>query len=73
MKKIMAAALAVAFATPALAGEFQVVLDATTKKCTIVDKKDVSPQMTLVGDRKIFKDRQEAEVGMKSIKDCKSN
>ena len=72
MKKIVAVVLAVGFATPALAGEFQVVLDATGR-CTVVDKKDVSPQMTLVGNRKVFQNRKRAEDGMKSIRECKSN
>ena len=73
MKKLIAAALVVAFATPALAAEFYVVQDVKTKKCTIVDKKPVATETTIVGDGKVFTTREEATTGMKSIKVCTSN
>ena len=73
MKKLVAAALAVAFVTPALAAEFYVVQDAKTKKCTIVDKKPVTQETVVVGDGKVFTTRTEAETGMKSIKVCTSS
>ena len=78
MKKflISAAAVAVAFAaTPAFTqttSEFYVVRDATTKKCTIVDKKPTTTTTTVVGDG-VFKTKTEAETGMKSIKVCTEN
>jgi hypothetical protein len=52
--------------------EFYVVRDATTKKCTIVDKKPTSTTTTVV-DNGVFKTRTEAETGMKSIKVCTEN
>ncbi len=74
MKKLLGAALAVAFVTPALAAEFYVVQDVKTKKCTIVDKKPATTtETTIVGDGKVFTTRAEAETGMKSIKVCTSN
>ena len=55
MKKILGAALILAFVTPALAAdEFWVVQDVKTKKCTIVDKKPMTTEVTVVGDGKVF-------------------
>jgi hypothetical protein len=74
MKKILGAALILAFVTPALAAdEFWVVQDVKTKKCTIVDKKPTTTEMTVVGDGKVFKTRTEAETGMKTVKVCTTN
>jgi len=74
MKKILGAALILAFVTPALAAdEFWVVQDVKTKKCTIVDKKPMTTEMTVVGDGKVFKTRTEAETGMKTVKVCTTN
>jgi hypothetical protein len=74
MKKILGAALIVAFVTPALAAdEFWVVQDVKTKKCTIVDKKPMTTETIVVGDGKVFKTRTEAETGMKSVKICTTN
>jgi hypothetical protein len=50
-------------------GEFYVVQDAATKKCTIVDKKPTTTTMVQVGPA-AFKTRTEAESGMKSIQVC---
>jgi hypothetical protein len=73
MKKVLAAALIVAFATPALAAdEFYVVQDVKTKKCTIVDKKPTTTETTVVGNG-VYKTRVEAETGMKSVKVCTTN
>jgi len=74
MKKILGAALILAFVTPALAAdEFWVVQDVKTKKCTIVDKKPMTTEVTVVGDGKVFKTRTEAETGMKAVKVCTTN
>jgi hypothetical protein len=73
MKKLLGAALAVAFVTPALAAEFYVVQDVKTKKCTIVDKKPVTQETVVVGDGKVFASRTEAETGMKTIEVCTTN
>jgi hypothetical protein len=73
---IFAAAVATAFAVPAFAQsttvtEYYVVQDASTKKCTIVDKKPTTTTMVQVGPM-AFKTRAEAETGMKTIKVCES-
>jgi hypothetical protein len=77
---LLAGAFAVALTGSAFAqgtmstttSEFYVVQDASTKKCTIVDKKPTSSTTVVVGDG-VFKTRTEAETGMKSIKVCSSN
>ena len=58
-----------AFAQTTVSSEFYVVRDASTKKCTIVDKKPTTTTTTIV-DNGTFKTRTEAETGMKSIKVC---
>jgi hypothetical protein len=75
MKKLLLSTAVVAFtATSAFAQatEFYVVRDATTKKCTIVDKKPTTTTTTIV-DNGTFKTRTEAETGMKTIKVCSEN
>jgi hypothetical protein len=71
----LAAALATALAVPAFAQstmtEYYVVQDASTKKCTIVDKKPTTTTTVQVGPM-AFKSRTEAETGMKTIKVCES-
>ena len=61
-KLVMIGAVAVAATVggSAVAAEFYVVRDASTKKCTIVDNGT-------------FKTRTEAETGMKTMKVCTSN
>jgi len=59
-------------AETAIAAEFYVVRDATTKKCTIVDTKPTTTTTTVV-DNGTFKTRTEAETGMKTMKVCTSN
>jgi hypothetical protein len=67
---VVGAALVLAFAAPALADEYYVVRDTTTKKCTIVDKRPTSTTtITQVGPL-AFKTRTEAEEGMKKEKIC---
>lgn len=71
---LIASALAVAFAAPAFAQtatstEFYVVQDASTKKCTIVDKKPTTTTTVVVGNG-VYKTRTEAEAGMKTVKVC---
>ncbi len=51
--------------------EYYVVQDATTKRCTIVDKKPSTTTMVQVGPA-MFKTRTEAETGMKTIKVCET-
>jgi hypothetical protein len=73
-KFLMIGALAFAasaVAGPALAAEFYVVRDATTKKCTVVDTKPTTTTTTIV-DNGVFKTKTEAETSMKTMKVCTS-
>jgi hypothetical protein len=69
MKKLLGAAVLVAFITPAHA-DFYVVQDVKTKKCTIVDQKPTTTETTVVGNGTVYKTREEATTGMKSVKVC---
>jgi hypothetical protein len=60
-----------AFAQTTVSTEYYVVRDATTKKCTIVDKKPTTT--TTIVDNGVFKTRTEAETGMKAMKVCTEN
>jgi Flp pilus assembly protein TadB len=68
----MAAAVVVAFATPALAAEFYVVQDSSTKRCQIVEQKPTGSTTVVVGDGKVFSSRTEAQTALSSIEVCKS-
>jgi hypothetical protein len=61
--------LLTAIVTPALADEYYVVRDTTTKKCTIVEKRPTSSTVVMVGPL-AFKTRTEAEGAMKTEKVC---
>jgi hypothetical protein len=72
----VAAAMVAAISIPAFAQsttttEYYVVQDATTKRCTIVDKKPTTTNVVQVGPV-AFKSRAEAETGMKTIKVCET-
>ena len=74
-KTLLIGALAFAASTiaqTAMAAEFYVVRDATTKKCTVVDTKPTTSTVTVV-DNGTFKTKTEAETGMKTMKVCTSN
>ena len=73
MKKLLVAATLLAFATPALAQEFYVVQDTTTKKCTITEQKPTVTTQTIVTPAgTVYKTRAEAETGMKTVKVCET-
>jgi hypothetical protein len=72
MKLLVAAVGFAALATPALAAEFYIVQDSTTKRCTIVEQKPTSQTTVVVGDGKTYTTRQEAEGAMKTVKVCES-
>jgi hypothetical protein len=77
MKKLLISTAVAAFAVTsafaqATVSEYYVVRDATTKKCTIVDKRPTTTTTTVV-DNGTFKTRTEAETGMKSMKVCTEN
>jgi hypothetical protein len=61
-----------AVAETAVAAEFYVVRDATTKKCTVVDTKPTTTTTTIV-DNGVFKTKTEAETSMKTMKVCTTN
>jgi hypothetical protein len=73
MKKFLIVGAVSAFAVTSVyaqtATEYYVVRDASTKKCTVVDKKPTATTTTVV-DNGTFKTKTEAETGMKSIKVC---
>ena len=73
MKKLLLTGAVVAFTVTSAfaqtATEFYVVRDASTKKCTIVDKKPTTTTTTVV-DNGVFKTRTEAETSMKTMKVC---
>ena len=53
------------------ATSYYIVQDVKTKKCTIVDKKPVASEATVVGpDGVVYKTRTEAENAMKTVKVC---
>ena len=53
------------------AASFYIVQDVKTKKCTIVDKKPVASEATVVGpDGVVYKTHTEAENAMKTVKVC---
>lgn len=62
-------AAALLTAQTAMAAEFYVVRDATTKKCTVVDAKPTTTTTTIV-DNGTYKTKTEAEAGMKTTKVC---
>ena len=74
---VTSTAVVAALTLPALgalaqgATSFYIVQDVKTKKCTIVDKKPVASEATVVGpDGAVYKTRTEAETAMKTVKVC---
>ena len=74
MNKLFGALLVITFIAPAIAqaDEFYIVRDATTKKCTVVNKKPTVKTTTVVGDGTVYKTKTEAEGAMKTVKVCES-
>jgi hypothetical protein len=73
VKLVAAAVLVASFAVPAFAaGEFYVVQDAKTKKCTVVDKKPTEASTVVSPAGAVYKTKAEAEAGMKTVKVCSS-
>ena len=73
IRTVLAGAIALGFALPAFAqvDSFYVVQDVKTKKCTIVDKKPMATEYTVIGgDGVMYKTRVEAENAMKTVKVC---
>jgi hypothetical protein len=67
---ILAGAMLITAAAPALAADFWVV-QGPDRHCQIVDKRPVTKEMTVVNpDGTTYTTRTEAETGMKTIKVC---
>jgi hypothetical protein len=68
---IMALTLPALGALAQTATSYYIVQDVKTKKCTIVDKKPVASEATVVSpDGVVYKTRTEAENAMKTVKVC---
>jgi hypothetical protein len=72
MKTVMSAVALAALATPALADEYWVVRDSSTKHCSVVSEKPTTTTTTVIGNSS-FKTRTEAEGSMKTTKVCSSD
>jgi hypothetical protein len=71
MRNCLAAALLIAFITPALAvetggGKYFVGLDTTTKKCSVVT--EMAPGMKMMGE---YDSKEAAEKAMADMAECK--
>jgi len=65
------AALALPVGAFAQGATYYVVQDLKTKKCTVVDKKPVATEATIVGpDGAVYKTKTDAETAMKAAKAC---
>ena len=58
--KLAAAVLALVVASPAFAAEYYIIQSASSKKCSIVNKKPTSDKATLVGDGTSYNTKKEA-------------
>jgi hypothetical protein len=56
----------------ALAAEYYIVQETSTKRCTIVEQSPTSQTTVMVGPGRAFTTRQEAEGAMKTVKVCES-
>jgi len=63
----------VGFAAPSFAAEFYIVQDAGTKRCTVVEQAPTAETSVIVGDRKIYATRGEAEIALKSVRVCQQD
>lgn len=71
MRKLLIGSALLVFATPALADDFYIVQDMSTKRCQIVEEKPASTTTTttVVGDT-VYKTRVEAQNALKTVKVC---
>jgi hypothetical protein len=70
IKMILAVAVTVSVAAPAMADEYYVVREPSTHKCTVVTKKPASnEEVTQIGPL-AFETRQKAEERIKTVEDC---
>ena len=69
-KYLVAGALIVAFAAPALAAEFYVAQNAADKKCSVVEAKPDGKTATMIG-KTSYKSKDEADKALKAAAECK--
>lgn len=68
-KALGIAALAAVFAVPALAGEYLVIQDSATKKCTVVIERPTTSTTVVIGPT-AFAPRSDAEGSIRTTKTC---
>jgi hypothetical protein len=66
----VAAAIALMIATPALAAEYYVAQDPTTKKCKIVEEKPDGKSLIMIGTAS-YPTKDEAKAAKKASAECK--
>ena len=67
MKYVLGTALTLALITPALAQEFYIVQEPSTKRCTVVAEKPTSSSMIVMGNGKVYTSRSAAETAVKEV------
>jgi hypothetical protein len=70
-KYIVFAAVLMAVATPALAAEFYIAQDPTTKECTVIEEKPDGQTKVMMGT-KVYATKEEAKAARKANPDCKA-
>jgi len=70
-KYAIAAAFVVAIATPALAAQYYVALDTSTKQCHVMAQKPDGTSMQMVGSG-AYKSEAEAQEAIQSLTECNS-
>ena len=70
-KYAIAAAFSLALATPALAAQYYVALDSSTKQCQVVAQKPDGTSMKMVGSG-AYKSEADAERAIQSLTECNS-
>lgn len=69
-KYLIAAGMIAAFATPAFADTFYVVMDMSAKKCTVSNTKPDGTKMTQMGGS-TYTSKADADKAMKGMNECK--
>lgn len=72
MKHLVGAVALAAVATPAVAAEFYVVQDASTKRCSIVEQRPTATTTTVIGNG-VYTTRTEAESALKTVQVCSTS
>jgi len=67
MKYVLGTALALALVTPALADQFYIVENPSTKKCTVVEQKPADTSVVVMGNGRVYTTRSAAESAVKTI------